>query len=440
MTKEQILKRCKDEHVRFIRLQFSDILGVIKNVEVPETQFEKALDGEIMFDGSSINGFSRIEESDQLLSPDLSTFALLPWEHNGNKTARLVCDVKHTDGKDFEGDPRTILRRACDEAASMGFKMVVGPEPEFFLFLPGHDGEISLDTHDKGGYFDMAPVDQAEEARRDIVEALIDMGFDIEASHHEVAPGQHEIDFRYDDAIATADKVATFRFVVKKIAHDHGLFATFMPKPLFGVNGSGMHVHQSLFKGSENAFYDSNAEFELSEIATQYVAGLIKHAKSFVAITNPLINSFKRLVPGYEAPVNIAWSMHNRSPMIRVPNRRGKGTRVEVRIPDPACNPYLAFAVMLRAGLDGIKEGLEAPKPVNKNIFDMSERQKRSLKIDALPRDLIDAVHHLEKSKLMRETLGEHVFHHFIAAKKAEWGDYISRVHGWEIDRYLGVY
>lgn len=440
MTRQEILSKCKDQNVRFMRMQFSDIFGQIKNVEVPETQFEKALDGQIMFDGSSIDGFSRIEESDQTLDPDYKTFCILPWDHNGNRTARLVCDVKQTDGTPFEGDPRTILKNACKEAREMGFKMVAGPEPEFFLFLPGEDGDISLDTHDRGGYFDMAPVDKGEEARRDIVESLIKMGFDIEASHHEVAHGQHEIDFKYDDAVATADKVATFRLVVRKIAQDHGLFATFMPKPIYGINGSGMHVHMSLFRDGENAFYDPSEEFELSKYTLHYIAGLLKHAKSFVAITNPLINSFKRLVPGYEAPVNIAWSMHNRSPMIRVPNRRENGTRIEVRIPDPSCNPYLAFAVMLKAGLDGIKNEMVPPPPVNKNIFDMSDRQKKSLKIESLPRNLREAIYYLQRSKLMREALGEHVFHQFIDAKKKEWADYISKVHQWEIDNYLGVY
>jgi glutamine synthetase len=440
MTREQILKKCKDEQVKFMRLQFSDILGQIKNVEVPETQFEKALEGQIMFDGSSIHGFSRIEESDQVLEPELSSFAILPWDHNGNRTGRLVCDVKQTNGDPFPGDPRTILKNVCNEAAEMGFKMVAGPEPEFFLFLPNAEGDISLNTHDRGGYFDMAPVDKGEAARRDIVEALIKMGFDIEASHHEVAHGQHEIDFKYDDAVTTADKVSTFRLVVRKLAHDHGLHATFMPKPIFGINGSGMHVHMSLFKGEANAFYDANAADGLSATALSYIAGLIKHAKAFVAITNPLINSYKRLVPGFEAPTNIAWSMHNRSPMIRIPNRRGNGTRTEVRMPDPSCNPYLAFAVMLKAGLDGIKNNLTPPPAVNENIFSMSERRKRSLKIDTLPGNLHEALVQLEKSKLMREALGEHVFNHFLEAKHKEWADYISQVHQWEVDRYLGVY
>ena len=441
MTKAEILKLSEKENIKFLRLQFTDIFGQIKNVEVPETQFEKALEGEIMFDGSSIDGFSRIEESDQTLDPDLNTFTILPWHHqNGKGTARLVCDVKHTDGRPFEGDPRSILKNVCAEAAELGFKMVAGPEPEFFLFLPGPDGAISLITHDKGGYFDMAPVDMGEEARRDIVEALIDMGFDIEASHHEVAEGQHEIDFKYDDAVATADKVATFRLIVRKIAHDHGLFATFMPKPIFGINGSGMHVHMSLFKDGTNAFYDPKGAHELSDTAHQFVAGLLKHAKSYVAITNPLINSYKRLVPGYEAPVNIAWSMHNRSPMIRIPNRRGNGSRVEVRMPDPSCNPYLAFAVMLKAGLDGIKNEMTPPPPVDKNIFSMSERQKKALKIDTIPRNLREALYYLERDKLMKEALGDHVFYQFLDAKKKEWAEYISQVHEWEIDRYLGVY
>ncbi|HGY55834.1 MAG TPA: type I glutamate--ammonia ligase [Caldithrix abyssi] len=440
MTRDQILKTLKDENVRFLRLQFSDIFGINKNVEVPYSQFEKALDGEIMFDGSSIEGFSRIEESDQLLVPDYETFRVLPWENAQGKIARIICDIKNPDGSAFEGCVRTTLKRVCDKAAKMGYNMQAGPEAEFFLFLLNEDGVATNVTHDSAGYFDLAPIDLGEEARQEMVNVLQLMGFEVEAAHHEVAEGQHEIDFKYDDALKTADNVSTFKYVVRRVAHDYGLHATFMPKPIFGINGSGMHTHMSLFKGEENAFFDPNADYQLSEVARQYIAGLLKHAKSYVAITNPLVNSYKRLVPGYEAPINVAWSEHNRSPMIRVPAKRGKSTRVEVRMPDPSCNPYLAFAVMLAAGLDGIENKLVSPPPVNKNIFAMSQREKRRLKIEPLPSNMLKAVEQFEKSKLMRETLGDHIYFHFINAKKQEWSSYISQVHQWELERYLSYY
>ncbi len=440
MTREEILKICKDEEVKFLRLQFSDIFGVNKNVEVPQAQFEKALDGEIMFDGSSIEGFSRIEESDQLLHPDYETFRVLPWENHQGKIARIICDIKNPDGSSFEGCARTVLKRTCDKAETMGFKMYAGPEAEFFLFHLDENGRATSQTHDSAGYFDLAPIDLGEEARQDIVNVLIYLGFEVEAAHHEVAHGQHEIDFKYGDAVSTADNVATFKYVVRKVAAQYGLHATFMPKPVFGINGSGMHTHMSLFDSKGNAFYDPKADYQLSNIARQFIAGLLKHAKSFVAITNPLVNSYKRLVPGYEAPINVAWSEQNRSPMIRVPAKRGSSTRVEVRVPDPACNPYLAFAVMLAAGLDGIENKLVSPPPVNKNIFAMSQREQSRLKIEPLPSNMLKAVEQLEKSKLMRETLGDHIYFHFINAKKQEWSDYISQVHQWELDRYLSYY
>jgi glutamine synthetase len=437
----EILTRCKKENVHFLRLQFTDIDGIIKNVEVPSSQFEKALDGQIMFDGSSIQGFTRIEESDMLLVPDLATFQVFPSETDHGKVGRLVCDIANPDGSVFAGCPRSALKRVVDRAARMGFKMMAGPEAEFFLFQRDHNGAALAATHDSGGYFDLSPRDLGEEARREITLVLEAMGFEVEAAHHEVAPGQHEIDFKYGDAVSTADAIVTFRFVVKKVALMYGLHATFMPKPLAGVNGSGMHVHQSLFSPrGKNAFYDAKGEWELSKTARAYIGGLLEHARAFVAITNPLVNSYKRLVPGYEAPVNVAWSEKNRSPMIRVPARRGIGTRCEVRVPDPSCNPYLAFAAMLASGLDGIDRGLDCGEPVNRNIFDMSQREKKRLRIVQLPASLDEALNHLEKDGLLREALGDHIFDHFLFNKRTEWAEYIKEIHDWELERYLDRY
>jgi glutamine synthetase len=435
-----ILGICDQEQIRFLRLQFTDILGTNKNVEVPESQFGKALDGEIMFDGSSIEGFVRIEESDMLLSPDLSTFQIFPWEDSRGKVARLICDVSKPDGTEFAGCPRSTLRRITAQAAEMGFTVFLGPEAEFFLFMRGENGSPTTKTHDRGAYFDMTPVDKGEECRRDIVNTLVAMGFEIEASHHEVAPGQHEIDFKYDEAVVTADHLVTFKLVVRKIALDYNLHATFMPKPLADVNGSGMHTHQSLFRGDQNAFHDPDSETQLSDIALHYIGGLLAHAKGMCGVTNPLVNSYKRLVPGYEAPTNIVWSEKNRSPMIRIPDRRGIGTRVELRMPDPSCNPYLAFAVMIAAGLDGIRRKLDPGPSVNKNVFDMSHREKRRLKIGELPDNQFEAVSAMKKDPLIRETLGEHIYNHFVKAKLASWREYSKAVHGWELERYLPRY
>ncbi|MFZ0390243.1 MAG: type I glutamate--ammonia ligase [Calditrichia bacterium] len=440
MSREDILKRCKEENVKFLRMQFTDIFGVNKNVEVPESQFEKALEGEIMFDGSSIEGFARIEESDMLLKPDFDTFRIFPWENQNGRIARLICDIMNPDGGPFAGCPRQVLKRVCQKAKDMGFTMQAGPEAEFFLFQHDEIGNPTRNTHDSAGYFDLAPLDLGEDARRDIVNILNSLNFEVEAAHHEVAHGQHEIDFRHGDVVETADNVATFKFVVRKIAQKYNLHATFMPKPVFGINGSGMHVHQSLFKGNENVFFDADSPDGLSEIAKFYIGGILKHAKAFVAVTNPLINSYKRLVPGYEAPVNIAWSERNRSPLVRVPAKRGKSTRIEVRVPDPSTNPYLALAVMLASGLDGIENRISPPPAVNKNIFSMSQREKRRLKIEELPANLWEAVANLEKDKLLQEALGDHIFNHFIEAKKMEWSDYISQVHQWELDRYFSYY
>ena len=434
----QALLRAHD--VRFLRLQFTDILGVIKNVEIPRSQFAKALAGDILFDGSSIEGFVRVEESDMLLKPDLSTYRALPFGPADARVARLICDISMPDGTPFVGDPRGRLKAALARAAALGFTMNAGMEAEFFLFKQDASGKATTDTHDVGGYFDLAPVDLGEEARRAIVDTLEQLGFEVEASHHEVAHGQHEIDFRYADALTTADNLTTFRFVVKQVAQTFGLSASFMPKPIFGQNGSGMHTHQSLFHGNENAFWNATAPFELSDTALHYIGGLLRHARGYCAVTNPLVNSYKRLVAGFEAPVNVAWSMRNRSPMLRIPARRGSGTRVEHRLPDPSANPYLALAVMLSAGLDGIATQADSREPVDTNIFEMSHRERRRLRIDDLPRDLNEACDELEKDDVIRDALGEHIFEHFLAAKRAEWAEYREAIHPWEVERYLMKY
>ncbi len=441
MDRTEILKLLKQENVAYLRLWFTDIMGHNKNVEVPASQFEKALDGQILFDGSSIEGFSRIEESDMVLAPDFRTFRIFPWDECGGKVARLICDIKNPNGSDFPGCPRSVLRRVCEKAKQMGYIMNVGPEPEFFLFECGNKGEATTRTHDAGGYFDLTPIDRGEEARREIVQVLESIGYEVEAAHHEVAIGQHEIDFKYSDALMTADNIATFRFVVRKIALDFGLHATFMPKPIYGINGSGMHTHQSLFNtDGENVFYDPKAQFQISDIGLHYIGGLLIHARAFCAITNPLVNSYKRLVPGFEAPTHVAWSERNRSPMIRVPDRRGISTRAELRMPDPACNPYLAFAVMLAAGLEGIAKKIDPGAPINRNIYTMSQRERARLKIKSLPANLSEAVSLMEKSMLVKETVGEHIFQNYIRAKYDEWNKYIVQVHQCEIDWYLTRY
>jgi glutamine synthetase len=432
-----VLRLLDEYNVRFLRLQFIDVMGVLKNVEVPRTQFAKALDGDIMFDGSAIEGFVRVEESDMVLRPDYGTFVVFPWSDPENRVARLICDVHTADGAPFEGDPRWVLKRQIEVARKLGYEMMAGAEAEFFLFHRTADGSPTRDTHDAGGYFDLTPVDLGEFARRDIVTALETMGLEVEASHHEVAPGQHEVDFRYADALATADHLATFKFVVRNIAFHHDLHATFMPKPIYGQNGSGMHTHQSLFRDGENAFHDENEADGMSDVMRWYAAGLLRHGRAMCAITNPTVNSFKRLVPGFEAPVNVAWSHQNRSPMIRVPARRGKGTRLELRTPDPAANPYLALAVQLAAGLDGMRRKQAPPETIDKNIWTLSIRERRRYRIQELPRDLGEAIHLLKRSSFVREVLGEHVFQYFITAKEAEWADYSAQVHEWEIERYL---
>ncbi|WP_376768358.1 type I glutamate--ammonia ligase [Paenibacillus planticolens] len=439
-TKEDILRIAKEENVRFIRLQFTDLMGSIKNVEIPFSQLEKALDNKMMFDGSSIEGYVRIEESDMYLYPDLDTWVIFPWVTE-SKVARLICDIYLPDGRPFPGDPRAILKNALKQAEEMGYTaMNVGPEPEFFLFKTDEKGNPTTELNDQGGYFDLAPMDLGENCRRDIVLTLEEMGFEIEASHHEVAPGQHEIDFKYADAIKAADQIQTFKLVVKTVARQHGLHASFMPKPLFGMNGSGMHCHQSLFKGDVNAFYDESDKLGLSNVARQYMAGVLRHARSFAAITNPTVNSYKRLVPGYEAPCYVAWSASNRSPMIRIPASRGLSTRVEVRNPDPAANPYLALAVMLAAGLDGIKNKMQLPPPTDRNIYVMTDEERENQGIPSLPLNLKNALDELVRDEVICDTLGEHALSHFYELKEIEWDMYRTQVHQWERDQYLSLY
>ncbi|WP_166241647.1 type I glutamate--ammonia ligase [Paenibacillus turpanensis] len=439
-TREDILRQAKESNVRFIRLQFTDLLGTIKNVEIPVSQLEKALDNKMMFDGSSIEGYVRIEESDMYLYPDLSTWVVFPWVTE-DRVARLICDVYMPDGTPFAGDPRGILKRVLEEAEEMGYaSMNVGPEPEFFLFKTDEKGHPTTELNDQGGYFDLAPTDLGENCRREIVLTLEEMGFEIEASHHEVAPGQHEIDFKYADAIRAADQIQTFKLVVKTVARKHGLHATFMPKPLFGMNGSGMHCHQSLFTDEGNAFYEESDKLGLSETARYYMAGVLRHARAFAAVTNPTVNSYKRLVPGYEAPVYVAWSSSNRSPMIRIPASRGLSTRVEVRNPDPAANPYLALAVMLKAGLDGIKNKYPLPAPVDRNIYIMSEEEREDAGIPSLPSSLKEAIDELLRSDVICEALGDHALAHFVELKEIEWDMYRTQVHPWERDQYMTLY
>ncbi|MEF7561707.1 type I glutamate--ammonia ligase [Bacillus infantis] len=440
-TKDDIKRIAEEENVKFIRLQFTDILGTIKNVEIPISQLEKALDNKMMFDGSSIEGFVRIEESDMLLYPDLSTWVVFPWTAEKGKVARLICDIYNPDMTPFDGDPRNNLRRILDEMKELGFtNFNLGPEPEFFLFKLDQQGEPTLELNDNGGYFDLAPTDLGENCRRDIVLELEEMGFEIEASHHEVAPGQHEIDFKYADALTACDQIQTFKLVVKTIARKHGLHATFMPKPLFGVNGSGMHCNMSLFNEGENSFYDTTGNLELSDTARQFIAGIIKHAPAFTAVTNPTVNSYKRLVPGYEAPCYVAWSARNRSPLIRIPASRGMSTRVEVRSVDPAANPYLAMAVLLKAGLDGIKNKLTPPAPVDRNIYVMNKEERVAEGIEDLPATLAQALDQLKSNEIMVSALGEHIFEHFIEAKEIEWDMFRTQVHPWEREQYLQMY
>ena len=441
---EYILKIAKDKKVKFIRLWFTDILGQLKSFAITINELQGALEEGMGFDGSSIEGYARIDESDMMALPDPDTFRILPWRTNKDEhnVARMFCDIKKPGGKQFVGDPRYVLKRVLKEAADLGYTYYVGPELEYFYFKDEKKDQKSTEFVDYGGYFDLTPRDVASDWRRETVLTLEEMGIDVEYSHHEVAPSQHEIDIRYRDALTMADNVMTYRLVVKEIALKNGIYASFMPKPVFGQNGSGMHCHQSLFKGERNSFFDAADPYHLSDTARHYIAGILKHAPEFCAVTNQWVNSYKRLVPGYEAPVYISWARRNRSDLVRVPEYRpGKenATRIELRSPDPACNPYLAFAVMLAAGLEGIKNKYEVPKPVEENVYEMSEKERRARGIETLPGSLEEAIRLLEQSELMRRTLGDHVFEAFIANKKIEWNHYRSYVTDWERERYLPI-
>lgn len=443
-TEETVLEEIDERDVDFLRLQFTDILGVVKNVSIPASQAEKAFTEGIYFDGSSIEGFVRIQESDMRLKPDPHTFAVLPWrEAERSGAARLICDVYNTStGEPFKGDPRYVLKQAIKRAEEMGYTINAAPEPEFFLFKEDEEGHATVNPADFGGYFDLAPKDLASDVRRDIIFGLEAMGFEIEASHHEVAEGQYEINFTYDDALSTADNVATFRTVVRAIAAQHDLHATFMPKPIPRVNGSGMHTHISLFTDDgKNAFHDPDDEFNLSETAKQFTAGVLDHAPAITAVSNPTVNSYKRLVPGYEAPVYVAWSDRNRSALIRKPAARvPAASRIEARFPDPSCNPYLAFAALIQAGLDGIDRQLECPEPIRENIYEFDEEKREEYGIDTLPKNLGDAVDALEEDGVVYDALGDHVAPTFVEAKKEEFGDYLVEVSQWELDRYLETF
>ena len=440
-TKDDIFRMVEEEDVEFIRLQFTDIFGTLKNIAITSSQLEKALDNKCMFDGSSVEGFVRIEESDMYLYPDYDTFEIFPWRPQQGKVARLICDVYTPDGKPFEGDPRWILKKTIKEANEMGYRFDVGPECEFFLFHTDDNGLPTTLSHEKAGYFDLGPNDLGENIRRDMVLTLEEMGFEIEASHHEVAPAQHEIDFKYDEVLKTADNIQTFKMTVKTIAKRHGLYATFMPKPKFGISGSGMHINMSLAtEEGKNIFADENGKIGLSDDAYHFIAGIMKHARGMSAITNPLVNSYKRLVPGYEAPVYIAWSAKNRSPLIRIPASRGNGTRVELRNPDPTANPYLVLALCLAAGLDGIKNKIEVPESVDCNIYEMTPGERRAAGIENMPADLKEAVDCLVADGFLCSVFGEHITTKYVEAKMKEWENYTTRVSQWEIDEYLYKY
>lgn len=442
-TKESILADAAEKNVRYVRLIFTDINGTLKNVEVPVSQLEKALDCDMMFDGSSIEGFVRIEESDMYLVPDFDTWLTFNWQEQESKgrIARLICDVQMPNRQPFAGDPRSNLKRSLKKMQEMGFTAFnLGPEPEFFLFKLGEDGKPSMNLNDEGGYFDLAPNDLAENCRRDIVLELEDLGFEIEASHHEVGPGQHEIDWKYSDAITACDNIQTFKLIVKSVARRHNLHATFMPKPVYGIAGSGMHFNLSLFNEAGNAFYDPASEDGLSQTARYFIGGLLKYARAYTAVTNPLVNSYKRLVPGFEAPVYIAWSGQNRSPLIRIPAARGNSTRLEVRSVDPSANPYLALSVLLAAGLKGIEDKIEPPLAVDRNIYAMTREERLAEGVNDLPGSLREALKELKNEPVILDALGDHIAQNFIAEKTIEYFSYQKQVTQWEIDKYLNLY
>ena len=439
-TKEDIVRLVEEQDVEFIRMQFTDIFGQLKNVAITKSQIQKAVNNQIMIDGSSIEGFVRIHESDQYLYPDLDSFTVLPWRPQYGKVARLICDVYNPDGTPFVGDPRGVLKKTLKRAADMGYSFNVGPECEFFLFETDDEGRPTTKTGDEAGYFDLGPLDHGEGTRREICLNLEAMGFEIEASHHEVAAGQHEIDFKYDEALKAADKIMTFKLAVKTVAQKNGLHATFMPKPVFGINGSGMHTNMSLFKDGKNVFYDPADARGLSKEAYSFIAGLLAHMRGMAAVTNPLVNSYKRLVPGYEAPCYLAWSASNRSALIRIPAARGQSTRVELRCPDPSCNPYLELACCLAAGIDGIEKGMVPPAEITENIFAMDRKTRHAHGIHSLPGNLAEAIEELEKDELICQTLGEHVVEQYTQGKKKEWDAYRTYVSDWEIQKYIVTY
>ena len=440
-TKEEILKDAKENGVEFVRLQFTDLFGRMKNVAITVSQLEKALNNDCMFDGSSIDGFVRIDESDMYLHPDLNTWSIVPWRKKDEiQTGRLICSVYKSDNQTpFEGDPRNVLIKVMEEAKELGYGFNVGPECEFFLFKLDEDGKPTLETGDEAGYFDLNPIDHGENCRRDICLALEKMGYTIEASHHEVAAGQHEIDFQFGDGLLTADRVMTFKHVVKTYATKHGLHATFMPKPIYGINGSGMHTNMSLYdlKTGNNIFDDPNGELGLSKEAYSFIAGIMEHVKGIAVFSNPTVNSYKRLVPGYEAPSYLVWSTSNRSCLVRIPASRGKGTRVELRCPDPTCNPYLEMALCLAAGLDGIKKGLKPQPAYDENVFALSEEELAKAGIDCLPGSLEEAIKAAENDPFIKKTLGEHVSNNYIVCKKREWDEYKMQISQWEVNRYM---
>lgn len=439
-SREDVIRMVKEGDVEFIRMQFTDIFGQLKNVAITASQIEKAVNNQIMIDGSSIEGFTRIQESDQYLYPDLDSFAILPWRPQQGRVARLICDVHNPDGTPFVGDPRGVLKKVLARASEQGYTFNVGPECEFFLFQTDEMGKPTTQTSDEAGYFDLGPLDHGESTRREICMALEQMGFEIEASHHEVAAGQHEIDFKYADALRAADNIMTFKLAVKTLAQKNGLHATFMPKPVYGINGSGMHTNMSLFKDGKNIFADPADKRGLSREAYAFIAGLLAHVRGMAAVTNPLVNSYKRLVPGYEAPCYLAWSASNRSALIRIPAARGQATRVELRCPDPACNPYLALALCLAAGLDGIEKGMTPPEEITENIFSMDAAGRAARGIESLPATLQEAVTQMEADALVCETLGQHVTAQYVEGKKKEWDAFRTHVSAWEINQYLVTY
>ena len=441
IAKAEIIEQCKEHNVGFIRLQFCDINGAMKNLCLPVSQLDKILDNQIMLDGSSIKGFRSIETSDMYFYPDLNTFKILPWcERDGENVARIICDIHNADGTPFEGCPRCNLKRMIERAEKLGYKMNVGPEAEFFIFELDEKGKPTVKPHDNADYYDAAPNDMAEDIRRDIVSVLQEMDFEIEAAHHEAAAGQHEIDFKYADALTAADNIITFKYAVKSIANMYGVHATFMPKPIFGINGSGMHCNLSIFKDGQNIFYAPDAPYQLSQEAIYSIGGVLQHVGAFTAITNPLVNSYKRIVPGYEAPVYLAWSLANRSALIRVPAKRGIATRIELRSPDPSCNPYLAMAVILGAILDGIENKITPPNQVEENIYEMTRKELKQAGIKSLPGTLYEAIELMKKDDVVKDSLGEHIVNEFMMSKAIEWDKYRTYVTQWELEHYLGSY